>query len=114
MKGRQAAGIDGDFRQLHFILCAKHGARQIPLSRHGGGGGLNGAVDCLHNRSHGGVGEERTRGRSYCTPAPAQSKALSDKGVGMKTTRWSQTVGRALLVCILCDMDHWGADAFNL
>lgn len=28
---RQAAGIDGDFRQLRFILCAKHRARQIPF-----------------------------------------------------------------------------------
>lgn len=38
--------------------------------------------------------------------AGTSSKALSDKGVGMKTTRWSQMVGRALVVCVLCDIDH--------
>lgn len=61
----------------------------------------------------GGRGEDEGAELLYPS-AGTSSKALGDKGVGMKTTRWSQMVGRALLVCILCDIDHWGADAFNL
>lgn len=81
-------------------------------SRHGGGGGLNGAVDCLHNRQRrGGLG--RGQGVELLYPSAATSReALSDGGVGMKTTRRSQMVARALGVGVLCDMDHsGGADA---
>lgn len=78
MKGRQAAGIDGDFRQLRFILSAKQRSASdsvsVPLLCPGAAVEEGRAALLIaYITAATGVGErERTRGRSYCTPALAR------------------------------------------